>query len=331
MTMGTSKRRDILGMAAAGILGMGAERSHATPADDLTGTLNVSTFKQTSYLTAYYLQRFAPAGLKINLIETTSNTDAIDALVTGSIDVGYMGVIACIIAASRGRPLQAVASVASRTTRVMVRADSPYKTIADLKGKTVGIAKATNQDIIFRELVREAGLDPKKDIDFILVPTPSQVAALADHTVEAVSTSEPNGSILLLSGIGRELVKHVNHTRVGNPGILVALTADLIAKRPALAQMFVTMHAKTTIWMLHNTEQLITDFAKMARLKEDVVRLAMSNTAHHYNINDTYMHNITELSDSLVDANYLAAGYDVRKAFDLQFLPAARKAAGEVV
>jgi ABC-type nitrate/sulfonate/bicarbonate transport system substrate-binding protein len=331
MTTGTFKRRGILGLVAAGATGLRQRPACATPGDDLTGTLNVSTFKQTSYLTAYYLQRFAPPGMKINIIETTSNTDAIDALVTGDIDVGYMGVIACLVAASRGRPLQAVASVASRTTRIMVRTDSPYKTMADLKGKSVGIAKATNQDIIFRELAREAGLDPKKDIDYILVPTPSHVEALANHTVEAVSTSEPNGSILLLSGIGRELVTDVNHTRVGNPGILVALTADMIAKRPALARAFVTMHAKTTVWMLHNTEQLITDFAKMARLKDDVIRLAMSNTAHHYNIDDTYMKNIAALSESLADANYVAAGYDVRKAFDLQFLPQARQAAGEVV
>lgn len=324
-------RREVLGLAAgAGALSL-TQPLRAAETDALTGTLNVTTFKQTSYLTAYYLQRFAPPGLKINLSEMQSNSDAIDALVTGNSDIGYMGVIACIIAASRGRPLKAVASTASKTTRVMVRKNSPYKTVADLKGKPVGIAKATNQDIIFRELVREAGLDPDKDIQWILIPTPEQVEALANGTVECVSTSEPNGSILLVRGIGRELVKDVNHTRVGNPGILVALSAETVAKRPAMAQAFVDLHARTTVWMLHNTEQLIQDFAKMTRLPLDVVRLAMSNTAHHYDINQKYMQDLVGLSASLVQAKYLAPGYDVRQAFDLQFLPQARTAAGEVV
>jgi ABC-type nitrate/sulfonate/bicarbonate transport system substrate-binding protein len=224
MMQGTATRRGVLGLAAAGALGLSNRRASAASDDGLTGTLNVSTFKQTSYLTAYYLHKFAPPGLKINISEAESNSDVLDALLTGSIDVGYMGVIACIIAASRDRPLKAVASTASKTTRIVVRKDSPYKTIADLKGKNVGIAKATNQDIIFRELVRQAGLNPKKDIDFILVPTPSQVEALVSGTVDAVATSEPNGSILLLSGVGRELVTDVNHTPVGDPGIVVSLS-----------------------------------------------------------------------------------------------------------
>ncbi len=324
-------RRNVLGATAGAVAAGLAPRTAAAADDALPRTLNVSTFKQTSYLTAYYLQRFAPPGVTVNISEMQSNSDAIDALVTGSTDVGYMGVIACIIAASRGRPLKAVASTASRTTRIMVRKDSTYKTIADLKGKTVGIAKATNQDIIFRELVRQAGMNPSTDIQWILVPTPEHVEALANRTVEAVATSEPNGSILLLNGVGRELVTDVNHTRVGNPGILVALNGDTIAKHPAMAQAFVDMHAKTTIWMLHNTDQLVQDFAKMTRLSEDIVRLAMSNTALHYNITDQYMKDIAALSDSLVEAKYLAPGYDVRNAFDLQFLPQARIAAGEVV
>lgn len=328
--MMTLSRRHVVGMAAAaGAIGL-VETARADD-DALTGTLNVSTFKQTSYLTAYYLQRFAPPGLTINISEMQSNSDAIDALVTGNTDVGYMGVIACIIAASRGRPLQAVASTASRTTRIVVRKDSPYKTVADLKGKTIGIAKATNQDIIFRELLRQAGLDPNKDVQWILVPTPEQVEALVNKTVEVVATSEPNGSILLLSGAGRELVTDVNHTPVGDPGILVALSEDTVKKRPKMAQAFVNLHARTTIWMLHNTDQLTKDFAKMTRLSEDIVRLAMSNTAHHYNIDDAYMRELVALSASLVDAKYMAPGYDVHTAFDLDFLPQARTAAGEVV
>ena len=240
-----------------------------------------------------------------------SNSDAIDSLVTGSTDVGYMGVIACLVAASRGRPLKAVASTASRTTRILVRKDSPYHSIADLKGKTIGVAKATNQDIIFRELAREAGLKPETDFDYILVPTPSHVEALANRTVEAVTTSEPNGSILLLNGVGRELVTDVNHTRVGNPGILMALSADTCTNHPALAQAFVTMHAKTTDWMVYNTDTLIRDFTAMTHQSEAVIKLAMSNTAHHYDIGDKYIQDVVALSSSLEEARYLSRGYDV--------------------
>jgi ABC-type nitrate/sulfonate/bicarbonate transport system substrate-binding protein len=331
MTEARSTRRCVLGLAVGGFgLSIGLRRARA---EEVSGTLNVSTFKQTSYLAGYYLERFAPPGLKINIVETKSNGDAVDALATGNTDVGYMGAIACAIAASRGRPIRAVASVGSKTTRLMVRKDSPYKTVADLKGKTVAIAKLTNQDIILRELLKEAGLNPKTDVDYILVPTESQAEALANKTVEATICAEPPGSILLLNGIGRELVStdKLNSTPVGNPGVLVALSTDTITKRPALAQAFVTMHAKTTIWMRHNVEQLVKDFSKMSRQREDVIRMAMSNTAHHYDMNEDYLRRVEVLNDDLVEAGYLGSGYHIRDAFDTRFLPAARASAGEVV
>src|SRR5690348_2982958 len=118
MTEARSTRRGVLGLAVGGLsLALG---SRAARAQEGSGTLNVSTFKQTSYLAGYYLERFAPPGLKINIVETKSNGDAVDALSTGNTDVGYMGAIACAIAASRGRPIRAVASVGSKTTRLMV-------------------------------------------------------------------------------------------------------------------------------------------------------------------------------------------------------------------
>jgi NitT/TauT family transport system substrate-binding protein len=324
-------RRGVLGLAAGG-LGLSVNLLRAR-AEGVSGTLNVSTFKQTSYLAGYYLERFAPPGLKINIVETKSNGDAVDALSTGNTDVGYMGSIACAIAASRGRPIKAVASVGSKTTRLMVRKDSPYKTIADLKGKTIAIAKLTNQDMILRELLKEAGLDPKTDVEYILVPTESQAEALANKTVEATICAEPPGSILLLNGIGRELIstEKLNSTPVGNPGVLVALSTDTIAKRPELAQAFVTMHAKTTVWMRHNIDQLVKDFSKMSRQREEVIRLAMSNTAHHYDMNDDYLRRVEVLNDALVEAGYLGTGFRIRDAFDTRFLPAAKAGAGEVI
>jgi ABC-type nitrate/sulfonate/bicarbonate transport system substrate-binding protein len=330
-------RRDFarLGIAVAtlplGLVGSPSDLiSSPARAEEVNATLRVSTFRQTSYFTAYYLEKFAPPRLKIEIVETKSNSDALDALLTGDTDVAYMGVIAGVIAVAGGRPIKAVASAGSRTTRILVRTDSDLREIKDLKNKDVALAKGTNQDIIFRELVRQAGLDPMKDINYILLPTDAHVQALVSGTVVAVATAEPFGSMLLMNGTARELITDFNHTRVGNPGILVAVKEDTINKRPEVAQAVVTLHARTVVWMHHNMDQVIGDFAKLSRLNKEIIKMAMSNTAHHYNIDEKYLNDVSGLVSSLRDWKYMVQPFDARKAFDLQFLPAARTAAGEV-
>ncbi|TXR47497.1 ABC transporter substrate-binding protein [Phyllobacterium endophyticum] len=298
-------------------------------AAELPSKLRVSTFRQPYYYSPYYLNRFAPSGMSIEVVETKSNSDALDALLTGDTDVAYMGVISCLIAVAGGRPIKGVASAGSGTTRILVRADSDITAVKDLKGKDVAIAKGTNQDIIFREVVRQAGLDPNKDINYVLLPSDAHVQAMVTGTVVACSATEPYGSMMLMNGVARQLGDDVNHTRVGNPGILVALKQDTIDNRPELAQVVTTMHARTVAWMRSNPDQVIADFAKFSKQEPPVIKMAMENTALHYDINEQYLTDAQGLISSLLDWKYLSKTFEPKGAFDLQFLPAARTAAKE--
>ena len=60
-----------------------------------------------------------------------------------------------------------------------VRKDSPIRTIADLRGKTVAVnAFGTAADLVLRVILRKAGLDPKKDIQTVEIPFPAIPAAI---------------------------------------------------------------------------------------------------------------------------------------------------------
>lgn len=293
--------------------------------------IRLSTFKQPNYFTGYLLERVAPPGVKIDVVATSTNSDALDALLTGDTDISYMGVIACEVAVGRNRPIRAIASAGSKGTRLTVRKDSGITDVKMLAGKNIGVAKSTNQDIILRELLRDAGIDPIKGVNFILIPSDTQVESLLNKTVDAVCSPEPYGSYLLKTGSVLELKPGSYNTAVGNPGVLVALSKKTIDERPEVAQFFTDLHAKATVWAKQNPDEVVKMFTEVTRFKEDVVRLAFQNSALHFNIDEDYIRRTQGVVEGLKSAGYFSGDFDVATAFDTKFLPRAREAAGEII
>src|SRR5579859_5905243 len=88
---------------------------------------------------------------------------------------------------------------------LIVAANSPYKTLADLKGQKV--ASPAPLQFIFGEPIAQAGLDPKKDIDWQPgLAFPAIGAALANKTVAASFALEPLSATLESTGVARALV-----------------------------------------------------------------------------------------------------------------------------
>jgi NitT/TauT family transport system substrate-binding protein len=74
---------------------------------------------------------------------------------------------------------------------IVVPADSPSQSAADLAGRTVAINNLTNiNDVATRAVVEDAGGDPSS-VDFLELPFPDMSAAVANGDVEAAVVVEP--------------------------------------------------------------------------------------------------------------------------------------------
>lgn len=73
--------------------------------------------------------------------------------------------------------------------QVMVKPDSPYQKIADLKGKTIGIRNTGDSGYFFlQSTFAELGIDPQKDVEWISVGAGGPAGqALQNGTVEALA------------------------------------------------------------------------------------------------------------------------------------------------
>jgi len=146
-----------------------------------------------SFLTAgVALKRgmFRDEGLDLELIRMNANV-SITALATGDID--YTMVFASVVrGALRGMPLRVVASYMDSSTHLLI-ARPEYKTIRDLKGKTLAVSTyGATSDVAARMMMRHGGIDPEKDLKIVqLGGERGRYAALKEGVVDVAVLSPP--------------------------------------------------------------------------------------------------------------------------------------------
>src|SRR5437588_13060713 len=120
-----------------------------------------------------------------------------------------------------------------------VKEDSPIKTIADLKGKTVGISViGSGTQGPFNLMLRRNGVDPDKDIKLVEVSFSLSEDALRAGRVDAVNMNQPfaaraeaKGGIRKLFALSEALPNIVH--------IVEACRKDFVDKNPELVKQYV--------------------------------------------------------------------------------------------
>jgi ABC-type nitrate/sulfonate/bicarbonate transport system substrate-binding protein len=120
-----------------------------------------------------------------------------------------------------------------------VLADSPLKTIADLKGKTVGISViggGTQGPLAM--LLQKNGIDPAKDIKLVEVGFAISEDALRQGRVDAVNMNQPFAARAEAKGGTRKLFS-LSEAMPNIVHILEACRADFVDKNPDLVRAYV--------------------------------------------------------------------------------------------
>jgi sulfonate transport system substrate-binding protein len=116
----------------------------------------------------------------------------LEAMNAGSIDFGYTGESPPIFAQAAGNPLVYVAydPWTPKAEAIIVPKNSPFKTVAELKGKRVAFAKGSNTNYLLVKALEKAGLK-YDDIKQVTLPPPDARAAFEGNNVEAWAIWDP--------------------------------------------------------------------------------------------------------------------------------------------
>jgi NitT/TauT family transport system substrate-binding protein len=160
-------------------------------------TINVGAIAGASSAALYIAEDkgfFRQEGLNVKIVTTSNGGQALSQLQGGALDVALANDVSGIEARIKGAPLRLAfdgPSCAPRTFVISALPSSNLKSLADLKGKTLGVSHLNDGVAAALNLAFAAvNVDPKQ-VHFVQVGYSHSEAALKSHSVDATVTSEP--------------------------------------------------------------------------------------------------------------------------------------------
>jgi NitT/TauT family transport system substrate-binding protein len=135
---------------------------------------------------------FRKHGLEVELVFIPGSGVLTAAMVSGQVPLTFLAGAATVTSAIGGADT-VLLSCAINTLFWRLFSVPEIKTVADLKGKRIGVTRlGTLEDGILRYVLKERGLNPEREVSFIAVgPAPQRVAALSKGIIEAASFIPP--------------------------------------------------------------------------------------------------------------------------------------------
>ena len=148
---------------------------------------------------------FKKHGVDVRLKVVNTGTDMVNAMQKREVQIGDMSVTTFLKARHGGEPFKVIGIIMNDATRdnadeplaIVARKDSGIKTVADLMGRRVGLAKAQTSDEYFKMVLARHNM--KYDdiaIENIMAP-PALAPALKEGKIDAVVSWEPYNTAVL--------------------------------------------------------------------------------------------------------------------------------------
>src|ERR1700744_4932552 len=135
---------------------------------------------------------FKPLGIDIKWIDFQFGPPILEAINVGSVDFGYVGDSPPIFAQAANARIRYTAAVKQdgTTQAIIVPADSPIKTIADLKGKRAAFGRGSSAHNLLVAALEKTGLSWSDIVPTPLAPSDA-TAAFAKGSIDAWSIWDP--------------------------------------------------------------------------------------------------------------------------------------------
>jgi NitT/TauT family transport system substrate-binding protein len=188
-------------------------------------------------------------GLKVEEIVFPKGIDIFPAIVKGEVDLAASAADAAIANRAGGGKIYVVAGFAKGGARLVAANDAPIKSVADLKGKKVGVARGGAQELLLLAELAKHGLTwsdkPGKDVQLVYLPFADLNQALMQKQVDAMCQSEPQSSQAINKGFGREILKPYD-TPLGEPVRALVMTEQMYKEKPDVAQRVIDCFVDAT-------------------------------------------------------------------------------------
>jgi ABC-type nitrate/sulfonate/bicarbonate transport system substrate-binding protein len=215
---------------------------------------------------------FAKYGIDVEISTMQGEARMQQALTAGSLDIGLAGSSGAALAA-KGAPITAIAVFLNQPANfaVVVLNDSPIKSVADLKGKSLsGATTGGLPEWLVKHLAVTQGWGVN-GIRSISVGSPdASVSAMRTHQVDGMMTGNTVGFTLEQQNVAH-IVVHIGDYAKDYHSALVFARKDFIAQSPDVAERYLKGMFATIAFMRANKEKSVEIASKTMHLDTSIL------------------------------------------------------------
>jgi sulfonate transport system substrate-binding protein len=203
-------------------------------------------------------------GTKVSWHEFPAGPQLLEALSVGSVDIGATGDSPPVFAQAAGKELLYVGAEPPKplAAAILVKPDGPVKTLADLKGRRIGLQRGSSANYLTVRAVAKAGLQ-WRDIQAVYLPPADGRAAFERGAIDAWAIWDPYFAAGEIEG-GTQVLP-------GSQGLTLNNTVYLASPRFAASQGAVLQQVfdaltEVDVWRREHRKEAAQAYAEFAGL-----------------------------------------------------------------
>jgi taurine transport system substrate-binding protein len=215
---------------------------------------------------------FKERGLKVEFQQFYASSGRMGSLIAGDLDFASTGSISAVALMAAGvKRFSVIATQDSYATVEGIIAREAIRSVNDLKGKKLAVSFASSAHVLVLDILKSAGLDPKKDVYLINLKVSEMPAAFKSGEVDACAAWTPvfnrllamKGAHLLLDDTRFSLFKAYG---LGpGPDVLV-VSNTFLKKFPGTTRAFIDGYFESVSLLKEQPETCAKLLTKLTRL-----------------------------------------------------------------
>lgn len=216
-------------------------------------------------------QDFKKDGIDVKWVLSAGSNRALEYLNGNSIDIGSSAGLAAVLARANGNPIR-TPYIFSRPewTALVVRKDSPIRTLADLKGKKIAATKGTDPYLFLLRALQTVKLR-RSDIEHVGLQHADGRAALEQGRVDAWAGLDPLMAASELDAGSRLIYRNVAFNTYG----FLNVREDFQSRHPEAVHRVIAAYERARKWTLANTAEAARILSEEAKVSLEVALLQL--------------------------------------------------------
>lgn len=234
-------------------------------------------------------KRLKPQGIQVKWFEFRGGPPMMEAMASGSVDIGNVGNLPPIFAQAGGNPIVYVAATGSNAgaQALIVPKNSPIQSLANLKGKKVAIQKGTALQYFALKALESAKLT-LNDIQPTYLTIPDSITAFEGRAIDALPISDP---YLAQAELTNKVQVLVRGSQVAPQRAYYIATRNFVEQQPALLKAILEEQRNVEAWAKANPKEVAKLLAQQTKYDPKAWEFALAKRPYFgvFDLKDEYV------------------------------------------